>query len=309
MRDYGKVHTSFWTSETTRNMSEDARQLALYLLTCPHGTLAGVFRLPDGYICDDLQWDSERVNKAFNETLDKGFANRCEITKWVWVIKHLEWNPPENPNQIKGALRVARLIPYNCSWKQSFINSTTNVFGSNLEPLPNPSETVEQPITITIPITELPLEEVETVVVQPSVARDSKKGASLPKDWQLPKKWGDWALTERPDWTADDVRRVADQFRDYWIANANQRTGKKADWEAAWRNWVRKEPPTKNQHQQKNGKPWFMSASGIEAKGIELGILKGVSEIFPDYRLRVFEVAGISEKSDEYKKAMQDYSS
>lgn len=33
MRDYGKVFTSFWMSETTRDLSGQARLLALYLLS------------------------------------------------------------------------------------------------------------------------------------------------------------------------------------------------------------------------------------------------------------------------------------
>ena len=63
MRDYGKVHTSFWTSDSIRELSEDARMLALYLLTCPHATIAGVFRLPDGYACEDLQWSAETLRE------------------------------------------------------------------------------------------------------------------------------------------------------------------------------------------------------------------------------------------------------
>ena len=37
MRDYGKVHTSFWISDGMRRVSDDARLLALYLLTYPVG--------------------------------------------------------------------------------------------------------------------------------------------------------------------------------------------------------------------------------------------------------------------------------
>ena len=111
MRDYGKVHTSFWSSSTMRDLSEDGRMLALYLMTSPHNTIAGVFRLPDGYASEDLQWTSQRVIKGFTELLAKGFANRCETTKWVWVLKHLEWNEPENPNQKKSARKIASAIP------------------------------------------------------------------------------------------------------------------------------------------------------------------------------------------------------
>src|SRR5690242_2355295 len=101
MRDYGRVHSTFWSSQTIASLSDDGKLLALYLLTCSHSTIAGVFRLPDGYIAEDLGWTAERVSEGLTELLAKGFANRCETTKWVWLVKHLKWNPPENPNQRK----------------------------------------------------------------------------------------------------------------------------------------------------------------------------------------------------------------
>lgn len=48
-------------------------------------------------------------------------------------------------------------------------------------------------------------------------------------------------MQHRPDLTIERVRDIADQFRDHWRANANQRNAKKSDWEATWRNWVRRE--------------------------------------------------------------------
>ena len=69
MRDYGKVFSSFWTSSNIRALSEDGRALAIYVLTSPHGTISGAFRLPDGYESEDLQWSSERVKKGFEELL------------------------------------------------------------------------------------------------------------------------------------------------------------------------------------------------------------------------------------------------
>lgn len=145
MRDYGKVHTSFWSSATIRSMSEDARNLAMYLLTCPHSTIAGVFRLPDGYVCEDLQWTSERVNQGFAELLAKGYANRCETTKWVWVCKHLEWNKPENPNQCKSAAKVASGVPDECTWKLDFMRVCGPLLGLSTVEVSNPSATVPQP--------------------------------------------------------------------------------------------------------------------------------------------------------------------
>jgi hypothetical protein len=65
-----------------------------------------------------------------------------------------------------------------------------------------------------------------------------KKGHRLPDDWQLPKPWGDWALTEYPAWTADIVRLEAAKFADHWHAKAGK-DATKTDWEATWRNWCR----------------------------------------------------------------------
>jgi len=65
--------------------------------------------------------------------------------------------------------------------------------------------------------------------------KENKRGSRLPQDWFLTKAMGDWATQERPDL---DVRQVAEQFKDYWFAQAGQK-GVKLDWDATWRNWVR----------------------------------------------------------------------
>lgn len=228
MRDYGKVHTSFWTSSSMRSMSEDSRALALYLLTCPHGTIAGVFRLPDGYVCEDLQWDAERVHKGFAELLAKGFANRCETTKWVWIFKHFEWNAPENPNQKKAAAKVATQVPAECDWKLDFMRVCGEFFGTQGTSKTNPSGTVQKPF-----LNQEQEQEQEQDIGAPSAK--SPRGSALSADWTLPDDWKAWAEKERPEL---DAQTVADSFRDYWIAKPGK-DGRKSDWLATWRNWVR----------------------------------------------------------------------
>jgi hypothetical protein len=63
----------------------------------------------------------------------------------------------------------------------------------------------------------------------------SPRGTALPKDWELPGDWRTWAEGARPD---VDVLSVADSFRDYWVAKPGK-DGRKSDWLATWRNWVR----------------------------------------------------------------------
>lgn len=66
----------------------------------------------------------------------------------------------------------------------------------------------------------------------------NKRGSRLPQDWQLPKAWGEWTLSEFKTWTPDVVRIEADKFRDFWCSKAG-REAAKLDWQATWRNWCR----------------------------------------------------------------------
>jgi uncharacterized protein YdaU (DUF1376 family) len=70
----------------------------------------------------------------------------------------------------------------------------------------------------------------------PAADASATRGARLPKDWALPKAWGNWALAKYPQWTADKVRDEALKFRNHWTG----KTGKdatKLDWEGTWQNW------------------------------------------------------------------------
>lgn len=231
MRDYGKVYSTFWSSQTTHSLSDDGKLLALYLMTCSHNTIAGVFRLPDGYVAEDIGWDNERVKKGFAELLSNGFANRCETTKWVWVVKHLEWNKPENPNQRKSAAKIALSVPAECGWKLDFMRVCGEPLGLADAPESNRSTTVKQPL-----LNQEQEQEQEQDRGAPSASPPkSPRGTALPKDWSLPDDWKAWATKERPD---IDVVTVAESFRDYWVAKPGKE-GRKSDWQATWRNWVR----------------------------------------------------------------------
>lgn len=79
-----------------------------------------------------------------------------------------------------------------------------------------------------------------------------QSGKALPKDWVLPKAWGEWALSERPDLSADEVRKISESFKDHWLSTANQAKSKRADWEATWRNWIRRQEVSKTKFKNKS---------------------------------------------------------
>jgi hypothetical protein len=132
-------------------LSDDGRLLALYLLTCTHGTIAGAFVLPNGYVSEDMGWTKERVIKGFAELSSKGFSNRCDTTKWVWIRKFLQWNAPENPNQWKAVLKVAGQVPEKCSWRVDFERDLAGRMNPDGPEGGNPSGTVKEPFRNHIP--------------------------------------------------------------------------------------------------------------------------------------------------------------
>jgi hypothetical protein len=103
--------------------SDDARLLALYLLTGQHANMIGCFRLPDGYISEDIKWGSERVSKAFDELFQMGFVTRETSSKWVFIRNFMTWNQLGNPNQGIGALRLFEQVPDKCCFKPDLARS------------------------------------------------------------------------------------------------------------------------------------------------------------------------------------------
>src|SRR5690606_38799197 len=145
MREYGVIHRGFWANEEIRSAGDDARTLAAYLLTSPHTTTMGAFRLPDAYACDDLGWTSERLRNGF-ETLSRiGFVRYDSATKWVWVVKFLEWNRPANPNIWKAIARMANGVPDAVPFKDEILASAgvsetvSKPLGNTPSPSPSPS--------------------------------------------------------------------------------------------------------------------------------------------------------------------------
>jgi hypothetical protein len=160
MRDYGKVYSSFWQSSTMSELSKPARDLVLYMLTCPQGNSAGVFYLPAGYACSDMRTSFEEFSASMDELESIQFVKYCKTTKWVWVKNHFEFNPLQNSNQVTGAKQTALEVPKKCSWRSEFLISVELFLNLNdserlgvktgldspvSEPFRNPSETLSEP--------------------------------------------------------------------------------------------------------------------------------------------------------------------
>ena len=75
------------------------------------------------------------------------------------------------------------------------------------------------------------------ITQDPEHKNKKQRGTRLPADCILPVDWAAFCKQERPDLVP---RQVFDEFKDYWIAQPGQK-GVKTDWDATWRNWVRRQ--------------------------------------------------------------------
>jgi hypothetical protein len=74
-----------------------------------------------------------------------------------------------------------------------------------------------------------------------SSSSNNIKASRLPTDFEIPVDWKQWARSQRSD---IDVDMEAESFRDYWSSKGGKEACK-TDWQATWRNWVRRTNPSK----------------------------------------------------------------
>lgn len=103
---YNAVAGTFWADRKVHSWSQDARTLALYLLTCPDRTSEGFYSLPLVLILDHLGWASGRFEKAMAELHEAEFAEYSREAEAVFIVRALKYNAPRGPMSIRGALKM-----------------------------------------------------------------------------------------------------------------------------------------------------------------------------------------------------------
>jgi len=98
MRDYGIISPLFWAGKTGREivaLGDDAIVVALYLVTCPHASMTGLFHLPVAYIAHDTGRPLEGASKALRRVCGTGFAIYDEDSSTVFVPGMARWQIAE----------------------------------------------------------------------------------------------------------------------------------------------------------------------------------------------------------------------
>jgi hypothetical protein len=119
-----------------------------------------------------------------------------------------------------------------------------------------------------------------TTTVTKSNQKTDAPATRLPADWKPSEIEIEFCKTKRPDLNPFDV---ADGFVDYWLAVPGAK-GKKADWPATWRNWIRNQRQTQTthkgqtRHEQLADKLADLTGSNRRNQSSNQGIIHGTAE-------------------------------
>jgi len=111
MRNFGVIHARYWTWALEHELSDDAKIIGAYYLSCEHSNSAGCYRIPMEYVAADLGYPIDRVSKGYFELESLGFIAYCERSKWALIPKYLKWNPLQNAKHAIGTKRLLSQIP------------------------------------------------------------------------------------------------------------------------------------------------------------------------------------------------------
>lgn len=149
VRDYGKVAPQFWIGQTGKELKaagHEAVIVGLYLMTCPHANMIGLYYLPVLYIAHETGLGLEGAKKGLERACEAGFCTYDEDSEYVLVhaMARFQIAPSlkASDNRCKGAASELENCP-NPSLRRKFFSIYAEAF--HLPPEANPPPPLEAP--------------------------------------------------------------------------------------------------------------------------------------------------------------------
>lgn len=102
---YYRVSPAIWNEP----WDDDTRTLAFYILTSPHRTTEGLFKLPIPYVQADMGWPPRKIEKNMAKLEEAGFVSRHGDI--ILIRNALKYQPLQNENQVKSVLTGLETVP------------------------------------------------------------------------------------------------------------------------------------------------------------------------------------------------------
>lgn len=256
MRDFSKVAPSFWTGRTGRMLrgNMEAQVVALYLMTCPHANMIGVFNCPTVYISHETGLTFEGASKGLQSLIEAGFCTYEADLELVWVHEMARFQIADSlkasDNRTIGVRKEYANIPKGLI-QQGFHDRYHAAF--------NLDEDGEKPSPSKVPSKPLASQEIEKEIeketytassgeeADPVTAGKAKSTAKTFKSWIDSLPADEFAISPEDPIYADTAKSgIRDEFVMLCWAEFKERhtTGERKstrqkDWRATFRNAVR----------------------------------------------------------------------
>ena len=110
---FTKIHEEIWDSLKEKEVSDNGKLLFIYLFSCKHRNIIGLYKLPQEYISADLGQPIRKVKQTVKELFEKGLIIYDEKSTIVFLKGFLEHNPLQNAKMEQGAMAVFKGLPGN----------------------------------------------------------------------------------------------------------------------------------------------------------------------------------------------------
>ena len=277
MARYRKIDPRIWNDEKFASLSHEAQRAFFFILTHPSMTSLGAFRISAAGMAQELGLTEKGFQEPFHELLSKGIVRYDEKSFLVFAPNFLKYNPPENPNVIKGWAVALDYLP-ECGLKHEVLlkakqcasntdkglKAFVDAFGDICHIAP---KGFQEPFPKGMPIQEIKVggafSEKVADAPEPSFPDfpeevssgddrllDGLEPISLPSPETKPAKKAkrgtrldvqtlpdEWGAFVKERAPDLDPDLVFEEFKNYWVSQPGQK-GVKLDWFATFRNNV-----------------------------------------------------------------------
>ncbi len=131
MRDFSKINPSLWASKRFVSLDDKAKLFYLYCLSAPLSNSCGCYRLPIGYIMEDLGWKRVGILYGIDTVSQSGLISYDYDESVVFIDRWYEYNSPNNPKHCLKVISELASVPNspltvnNAKALAKFINTKT----------------------------------------------------------------------------------------------------------------------------------------------------------------------------------------
>lgn len=136
-RKFAKVYPNVWKSKKLREVSAQAKLLAMYFLTSPSYCMVGIYEQPQELIRKHTGLSEDMLDQAMHELFEVDFIRYDYDTEVVWVVDMALSQVADgrlSPSQKKGVVNELARLSIECQFP--FVDDFIQHYGNKYEFLP-----------------------------------------------------------------------------------------------------------------------------------------------------------------------------